>query len=199
MANEIWCKSCGEKCRTTDSYCPVCHASLKSQDHSNELPLDGYNINMWYKFIGKNADKYVKSFVKHRHQKYYVDFNPGAWFFPAYWFCYRRMFGKAVLLQLIAILLAGITVVIAATSKSVLGALGIAYLISYMLPMLVGLFANSIYRQHIKSKLSQPIPDMDAGGTSLGACIGWYFLSNAMTNGIILVMLLIGGFFASNI
>ena len=200
MANIIWCKSCGEKCTTMDSYCPVCHASLKGQDHSDELPLDGYSIDMWYKFIGKNADKYVKGFVKHRHsKKYYIDFNPAAWFFPAYWFCYRRMFGKAVVLQLISILLAGITVVVAIKSKSVLGALGFAYLISYGLPMVVGLFANSIYRQHIKEKFRQPIPDMDAGGTSAGAIIGWYFLSNAMTNGIVMFMLLIGGFFANRI
>lgn len=191
MATEIWCKSCGERCGVNDNYCPVCHASLKAQDHSAEMPLDGINIDLWYKFIGKNADGYVRGFIKNKGKKYYIDFNPAAWFFPTYWFAYRRMFGKAVLLQVLASFLSALLVVFSAKSYTGFGPFLLGGAISWLLPIVVGLFANSIYRQHIIKKLKKPIPEIDAGGTSTGAIIGWYFLSSVISNGSLLIFLLI--------
>lgn len=199
MASEIWCKACGAKCMTTDNYCPLCHASLRAQDHSGELPLYGIPIEQWYKFIGKNADKYVHSFTKHKDKAYYIDFNIAAWFFPTYWFAYRRMFGKAVLLQMFSAIISSLLIIGTASNTNPFGFLGLAYLISYSLPILVGLFANSIYRQHVKEKLSRPVPDMNAGGTSVGAVIGWYFLNNALTNAVSFTVFTVGSAILTNV
>ena len=181
MASEIYCKACGKKCAGTDSYCKNCHATLKTQDHSEDLPLEGIEIEKWYKFIGKNSGGYIKDFRKHEGKNLFMSFNPGAWFFGQYWMLYRKMYLAAVITPFIAnalaILLTVLSMLPSVLSSGYVDSFKVTISMNfyvYLVSFGIGIFSTSLYKTHVKKHIKSSYPDYSKGGTSLTPCLIYY-------------------------
>ena len=201
MSNEVYCKSCGEKCLDTDSYCKNCHASLIIQDHSDDLPLEGIEIEKWHKFIGKNSSGYIKDFKKHEGKKLFISFNPAAWIFGQYWMLYRKMYIPALLTPTVATLFAMIltilTTVISALSSGYINHFTVTlrlYFFNYLSIFLIGVFSNSLYKAHVKKHVKSPYTDFSRGGTSLTPCliyfVGYFLIETYVISPLVLLIIM---------
>ena len=199
MAIEIRCKACGEKCLDTDSYCPHCHESIKAQGKSYEAPIEGIDVELWKKFIGKKSETFLNIFRKNEGKEFFVDFNPYAFIFKSLWFFYRKMYVQGVVIEILAWLYAGILSAFATLSTS--GAISLGWLFfiipfAFAYPVILALVAPLIYRNHIINCINKK--DMEKGGTSLAACfvvlIGGFIISSGISD---LFMLLLTALFVN--
>lgn len=92
--------------------------------------------------LGENASYYFDRFAKMRERNWVSTWNWVAFFFPAPWFCYRKMYGIGVAIFFGMMLL-----------QITLAALGIyeqTAVPAQVLPRLgLALFGNTLYRRHV--------------------------------------------------
>lgn len=169
MAIEIRCAECGAKCKDTDSYCPSCQASIKRQDLTHYEPLEGIEMEKWKGFIVKSTEHYIDMFRKYENKKVFARFNPWAFLWCLPWFLYRKMYLQAIAIFVFEVLLlVGYSSLfnVAPKLSSVL-----VFVVAFLFLFLVSLFANAIYKTHVKREISKPEPNMKRGGISWLAVI----------------------------
>ena len=174
MATDIRCAECGAKCKDTDNYCPSCQASIKRQDLTHFEPLEGIDMEKWKSFIVKSTEHYIDMFRKYENKKVFARFNPWAFLWCLPWFCFRKMYLEAVaIVALMYLLLSGCALLfnVVPVLSIILG-----YAIVFLLLLTVGLFANAIYKAHVKREISKLEPNMKRGGTSIGAIVIGYII-----------------------
>jgi len=105
--NFIICDNCGTKCNVGDTFCKVCFQSLAGSDHLGNQAIDGIENAELEKFIGKNADYYIKKFAGNK-DKLFVQLNVAALLFGPTWFFYRKMRKFAAMYAAVLILLSSL-------------------------------------------------------------------------------------------
>lgn len=178
MATDIRCAECGAKCKDTDNYCPSCQASIKRQDLTHFEPLEGIEMEKWKSFIVKSTEHYIDIFRKHENKKVFVRFNPWAFLWCLPWFCFRKMYLEAVvIIVLYSLISIGLTLLINVSSI-------LALILTLIVPLLclitISLYANAIYKAHVKREISKSEPNMKRGGTSWLAVIIGYVVSGVV-------------------
>ena len=169
MATDIRCAECGAKCKDTDNYCPSCQASIKRQDLTHFEPLEGIEVEKWKSFIVKSTEHYIDIFRKHENKKVFVRFNPWAFLWCIPWFCFRKMYLEAVVIAVLyELLIVGFSLLfnVAPALSSVL-----LFVAAFLFLLLASLYANAIYKAHVKREISKPEPNIKRGGTSWPAAI----------------------------
>lgn len=104
--------------------------------------INTYEMNM---FISKNKEYYNKKFeqiIKTGNKK---TWNWAAFFFNASWLLYRKMYIQSIILILVSLALGAIT--------STIPFLGT--IIGWAMSLGMGMYANSIYLDHINKKLNE--------------------------------------------
>lgn len=95
------CENCGAECKTTDSFCRSCYASLKEDSANYSETINGISSSDWGSMIEKTTARYFDIFKKNEDKKVFLHFNWAACFAGIYWYFYRRMFLYGVLWLLI--------------------------------------------------------------------------------------------------
>ncbi len=169
MAIEIRCAECGAKCKNTDSYCPSCQASIKRQDLTHYEPLEGIEMEKWKGFIVKSTEHYIDMFRKYENKKVFARFNPWAFLWCLPWFLYRKMYLQSIIIAVFMFLIISGFLLLFNVAPFLSIILMFASIFLFLLT--VGLFANAIYKAHVKREISKPEPNMKRGGTSVAAII----------------------------
>lgn len=169
MENEIRCSNCGKKCKETESYCRNCGEPVVKVVDTYGAPIDGIELAKWEEFIGEGADNFIKDFRKNEGKKIFTSGNFGAFVFGQLWFLYRKMYVEAIITYLAAILV--IAILLAVAMVDVFTMVMIMFPILLVYRMSLWLFANAIYKAHIKREISKPAPDMRKGGITIVAPI----------------------------
>lgn len=169
MSNEIRCSNCGKKCKESDSYCKSCGEPIVKTVDTYGAPIEGIELAKWEEFIGEGADNFIKDFRKNDGKKIFTSANFGAFFFGQLWFLYRKMYIEAIIAYIAAFVVIGI--VFAVAMADAFAAVMIVVPILFAYRIVLWLFANAVYKQHIKREISKPAPDMRKGGTTIIAPI----------------------------
>lgn len=127
----------------------------------------------WRATLGRNADRYLKHFQKisASGRRWVAGWNSAAFLHSTGWFCYRRMYGWALLnlcapwILLFALLFVGGWI----APRANLDAAALLLLAIYLacVFILVPLFADSLYYRHLVARLPQARPP--SVWTALGA------------------------------
>ena len=109
----VICEHCGAVCRITDGFCQSCWKKLPLPEVvADDVILDGYGVEEWRRYIGKNADRYVDIYKKHEGKKLFFHINWAAFFLGMNWMLYRKMYKAAlfacVIVSLLSVLVSGI-------------------------------------------------------------------------------------------
>ena len=145
------CLKCGTVRPGGAMFCPYCgtgfsqseqrtQSSYNSQYAYQHNQTPGFNQSE-YDFVGSNGLYYSNAFQKIRMGNKKTSWNWCAFLFTAYWFAYRKMYGWA----------AG--VILTNTVLIFIGGFASLFLIASF--VLIGIFANYLYLQHIETALQQ--------------------------------------------
>lgn len=165
MINEIRCSNCGKKCKETDTYCKSCGEPIEKSKDTYDNSLEGIEIEKWEEFIGEGADKYISDFRKNEGKKVFTSGNFGAFFFGQLWFAYRKMYLETLIIYAATFLV--VIGVLAITMADAFTGVMVGIPILLVSRMAMWLFANAIYKAHIKREISKNAPDMRKGGTNI--------------------------------
>lgn len=163
--NTIFCKECGKQNSKVNSFCLNCGNELiqekleyknsntnkgttisvnkpinKIDNSSDYLNTDEMNL-----FISKKTEYYNEKFNQITKTGNKITWNWAAFFFNASWLLYRKMYIKSGVLFLISLVVSGIS--------SYIPFLG--FVLSWAVNIGVGMYANSIYLDHINRKLNE--------------------------------------------
>lgn len=171
MANEIICNSCGARCSDNASYCPSCYSSLQQQievEADDDHCIDGIDENIWKEFMGPQSADFVQLLKKNKHKKLFVRANAFAFLLPMQWFFCHKMYlaGTAYQLATYAIYL-----LLLKLYQYSFYFIFLLVPIALLMNALVSIFANTLYKEHVRKELSKPNPKMKKGGLSYGAAI----------------------------
>lgn len=169
MTNEIRCSNCGKKCKETDSYCKGCGEPIVKTNDTYGTPIEGIELAKWEEFIGEGSDNFIKEFRKNEGKKIFTSANFGAFIFGQLWFLYRKMYLEAIIAYIGAIVVIGVVFAIAMADAFTAVMIVLPIVFAYRIAM--WLFANAVYKAHIKREISKPAPDMRKGGTTILAPI----------------------------
>lgn len=169
MANEIRCSACGKKCKETDSYCRYCQEPIVKTVDTYGAPIENIELEKWEEFIGENSKNFIDDFRKNEGKKIFISANFGALVFGQLWFAYRKMYREAIIIYLLAFLI--ITLIFFVTLADTFTAIMIMMPIVIAYRIALCLFANALYKEHIKREISKTAPDMRKGGTTIVAPI----------------------------
>lgn len=114
--------------------------------------------------IGKNAEYYIPIFEK-LDQKEGTSWNWCGFFFSAYWFAYRKMYGWVAIALIVPALVGmalAIVLLIAGASDATVDV--VARFLGFVVNILFALYANGIYKKRI-DKLINEMPEDAAAKT----------------------------------
>ena len=156
----VYCSKCGLKNSSSSKYCSSCGNNLKNIEDSIKSAI---NNNQTYKklvgfdanstinaswdnkdmvdFIQKNPEYYIPKFEQIQKYGKSTSWNWASFFFGYMWFLYRKMYAYGFGLMALSFILSYIPFI------GIVVALG--------LPILTGLFGNSIYLKHIEKNLQE--------------------------------------------
>lgn len=149
----VFCSACGTKNTSISSFCSNCGSELVSNKQNIDYKKDNSNIQSnvirntnnysdsddIMKFVEKNTQFYQNKFDTITKTGSKITWNWAAFFLNIYWLLYRKMYLQAGGLFLITIILNCIPY--------------IGWLVSIGVTIAFGMYANSIYLDHIQKKL----------------------------------------------
>ncbi len=149
----VFCSACGTKNASISSFCSNCGSELVSnkqnidykKDNTNTQSNVSSNTNNYsdlddiMKFVGKNTGYYQNKFDTITKTGSKTTWNWAAFFLNIYWLLYRKMYLQAGGLFLVTVVLNFIPY--------------IGWLVSIGVTVAFGIYANSIYLDHIQKKL----------------------------------------------
>lgn len=180
MENEIRCSNCGKKCKETDTHCRYCQEPIVKTVDTYGQPIDGIELKKWEEFIGEGSSSYISKFRKSDGKNIFIGANFAALAFAQTWMLYRKMYLEALITYLIGfiIIVTGFAIADADVFTGIIILLPLVLL--YRLAICV--FADSLYKSHIKREISKNVPDMRKGGTSIGVAIAGTFVVSAIVS-----------------
>ena len=163
----IFCSKCGLKNSSLSKYCSSCGNSLKSiEDNIKEtansiksainnsepyknlvgVNSDSSNTASWNNkdmvdFIQKNPEYYIPKFEKMQKYEKSTSWNWASFFLSSLWFLYRKMYTYGFGIMVLSFILSYIPF--------------IGSILRLAIPILAGIFGNSIYLKHIEKNLSE--------------------------------------------
>lgn len=168
MENEIRCNQCGAKCDADNSYCPKCHSSISAKDIKNEQILEDIPIETWKEFIGNRANDYIEIFKKHENKKFFISFNPFAFFLGISWMYYRKMFVHAIITSVVSLLLVLFVILMTSISSPLML---LTFPVEILFCFSVGAFSNCAYKNHVKKTILEHGNNPRKCGTSYAVAI----------------------------
>lgn len=149
----VFCSACGTKNTSISSFYSNCGSELVSNKQNIDYKKDNTNIQSnvssntnnysdlddVMKFVGKNTGYYQNKFDTITKTGSKITWNWAAFFLNIYWLLYRKMYLQAGGLFLITVVLNCIPY--------------IGWLVSIGVTIAFGMYANSIYLDHIQKKL----------------------------------------------
>lgn len=152
--NVIFCTQCGRKNESTSKFCNSCGSALRkneSQGNNLEGEINTSNYNNYTNsdyseeemniFLSKNQMFYLEKFDQINRTGDKKTWNWSAFLANIYWMLYRKMYVEAGLYFLANFILSFIPI--------------IGWILSLVLWGGVGLFANSLYLDHINKKFKE--------------------------------------------
>lgn len=171
--NTIVCEKCGEKSSSSCTFCPNCGNKLikekvelakegidltkeniditeQGEDFTSDGDRKNYSANNINRddmdlFISKNVYYYKENFEKINVTGNKKTWNWAAFFLGINWFLYRKMYIQTAKLLLASIAIGVISAII--PYSSILLGLGLS--------IVVGMYGNSVYLDHVNSKLDE--------------------------------------------
>jgi len=117
--------------------------------------MDAAEAARWEAALGRNAGHYLKSFERIRARgRWAPNWNSAAFLHSSAWFCYRRMYGLALLNFLAPALL--LTFFLPLHVDAALPYIAVGYLICVFVVLPV--FADAVYFEHLKGRLEKAKP-----------------------------------------
>ena len=178
--------------------------------------IDGVKLGDFLEYAGRTSFSMVANFIRFAATKGKMSFNIAAFFFPELYFFYRKMNKKGILLMLTSILLSipsllyygqsgNMGMVLFKTSinlksKEFLIVTNVCSLLSMLISIICGLFANYWYYSKARNEITEirsdsEIDDNEAvtkirnkGGTSIPGVIGAFVAEMLMSLMICLVL-----------
>lgn len=175
MSVQIRCSNCDRICEPTDRYCPSCHEPVVSVQ-AHDAPLDGIELGRWEKFMGPNADKYLRVFKKHQGKSWFRDFHFPAFFVSVEWLIYRKMYWQAAIAWAVAML--SIFGVLLSWRLSPPFTVFFYPLLLIVIKVVFGMFAHAVYKRHCLRQLQKAPESTVKGGTFTAGVIVYVVLNN---------------------
>ncbi len=137
-----YCTNCGAQNIKGNNFCGKCGSRLENMQSQEQ-----FLYNDFKKYIEVKAEYYLPKFQTFKLSHKQTSWNWCAFFFSAYWFIYRKMYGYAAILIGTHCLL-NFMMWLNLTSLFV-------WTVSLVEMIILGIFGNYIYMRHLEKRMEQ--------------------------------------------
>lgn len=140
--------------------------SIYRREVGPEDPIDGIKAKHWAVFVGRSPMYYLMQFFRMSETKHRIAFSFSAFFFGPAYLLYRKMWKEGIALAALSLLLyiPSLMGTVAYYNAGFFGNMPVAWLsaaatvadiISWVIRILLALFALSLYEKHAKARISE--------------------------------------------